>query len=63
MRKCDDKYDGGAAPEKGCFAKLEAKDDGATLDRICPTTGDSAALEARVEAFVADVASELAGVP
>jgi hypothetical protein len=46
------KFDGGVDPTKGCFAKLEAKPG-------CITTGDTAALEAKVDAFATDVNSSL----
>jgi hypothetical protein len=55
LQKAKDKFDGGANPAKGCFAKLEAKFPGAG----CLTTGDTAALEAKVDAFVDDVVCEL----
>jgi hypothetical protein len=46
IQKAKDKFDGGADPAKGCFAKLEAKYPGA-----CLTTGDTPTLEAAVDAF------------
>jgi len=42
-------------PTKGCFAKLEAKENPDKPDTICITTGDTAALEAQVDAAVADL--------
>jgi len=54
MQKAKDKFDGGIDPTKGCFAKLEAK-----VPNDCLTTGDSAALEAKVDAFALDVKTEL----
>ena len=48
IQKAQDKFDGGADPTKGCFAKLEAKPP-------CLTTSDIAALEAKVDAFSLDV--------
>jgi hypothetical protein len=54
LQKCKDKFDGGLAPAKGCFAKLEAKNQGP-----CVTFGDTDALEAKVDAFVDDVVTEL----
>ncbi len=48
------KFDGGATPANGCFAKLEAKNNGP-----CLTAGDTAAIEAKVDAFVLDVVQEL----
>ncbi len=59
LTKCEDKFDGGAVPTKGCFAKLESKQDGAKPETVCPSTGDTAALEAKVDAFVLDVVQEL----
>ena len=47
LQKAKDKFDGGANPAKGCFAKLETKYSGQ-----CLTTGDTAALEAMVDAYV-----------
>ncbi len=52
-QKCMDKFDGGDDPAKGCFARLEARDDN------CLTFGDTTALEAKVDAFVLDVVQEL----
>jgi hypothetical protein len=50
--KAEDKFDGGLDPTKGCFAKLEAKPP-------CLTTGDTASMEAAIDAFVLDVVQEL----
>ena len=63
LGKAEDKYDGGAAPEKGCFAKLEAKQDPGKPDTICATLGDSDALETKVDAFIDDLLSELNPAP
>ena len=52
LQKPKTKFDGGAMPSKGCFAKLENAGD-------CLTMGDTAALEAKVDAFVDDVVCEL----
>lgn len=52
LQKAKDKFDGGVNPAKGCFAKLEAKGG-------CLTLSDTAALEAKVDAFVSDVLCEL----
>ncbi len=54
VQKAKDKFDGGANPAKGCFAKLEAKFPGG-----CLTTLDVANLEATVDAFVDDVICQL----
>jgi hypothetical protein len=56
LSKAEDKYDGGTVPVKGCFAKLEAKGG-------CITTGDSDALETKVDAFIDDLLSELNPAP
>src|SRR5215510_13691620 len=52
IQKAQDKFDGGTDPTKGCFAKLELKPP-------CLTSGDTDALEAKVDAFGLDVYSEL----
>ncbi len=52
LQKAHDKFDGAAKPNKGCFAKLEAKGG-------CLTAGDVAALEAKVDAFVDGVVCAL----
>ncbi len=52
IQKAQDKFDGGADPSKGCFAKLEAKPP-------CLTMHDSDALEAKVDAFSLDVFNDL----
>jgi hypothetical protein len=54
IQKAKDKFDGGAAPAKGCFAKLEAK-----YGAECLTASDTAPLEATVDAFVDDVVCRL----
>lgn len=54
VQKAKDKFDGGATPAKGCFAKVEAKFPGG-----CLTTNDVAALEATVDAFIDDVVCQL----
>jgi hypothetical protein len=50
LQKAQDKFDGGAIPAKGCFAKLEAKNDGP-----CITTHDTATLDAKVDSYTTDV--------
>lgn len=50
--KARDKFNGGDKPEKGCFAKLEAKENPSKPESICKTTADTAAMEAEVEAKV-----------
>ncbi len=52
VQKCEGKFDGGAVPSKGCFAKLEAK-------LGCATTGDSPALAATTDAFVLDAVTQV----
>jgi hypothetical protein len=52
LQKCMDKFDGGAVPRKGCFAKLEAKQDSAKPETLCSKTGDAAAAEADIDAYV-----------
>jgi len=54
LQKAKDKFDGGAVPAKGCFAKYEAR-----YGAGCYTTGDTSALETKVDAFVVDVVQEL----
>ena len=57
------KFDGGPAPEKGCFAKLEAKDDPAKPDSVCTTRNDASAVEAEVDAIAAELLARLEGTP
>jgi hypothetical protein len=68
IAKAQFKYDGvtgagalGKTPDatKGCFAKLEAKQDITDSTTICPTTQDYGALEDSVDNFVNDVLEEL----
>ncbi len=54
IQKAKDKFDGGADPTKGCFAKLETK-----FPAGCLTINDTVALEGKVDAFVGDVVCEL----
>ncbi len=54
LQKAKIKFDGGTNPAKGCFAKLEAK-----YGIGCLTSGDTAALEAKVDAYVDDVVCAL----
>ncbi len=53
LQKVRDKFDGGSDPTKGCFAKLEAK------DQNCLTFGDTAAVENQVDAFVNEIICQL----
>ena len=52
IQKAQEKFDGGADPSKGCFAKLEAKPP-------CLTTDDTDALEAKVDAFSQEISTQL----
>ncbi len=47
IQKAKDKFDGGANPAKGCFAKLEAK-----FGAGCITSNDTVALETQADDFV-----------
>lgn len=62
-QKVRDKFDGGDAPEKGCFAKLEAKGerDGAKPDQVCRRSDDSAEMEQEVDAAVWELIARLEG--
>lgn len=60
-QRAREKFDGGAKPEKGCFEKLEAKEDLAKPDSLCTTTGDTAAMGAEVDAAVAEFIARLEG--
>jgi hypothetical protein len=53
LQKARDRFDGGATPSKGCFAKLETK------YPDCLTTLDTPALETTVDGFVDDVVCQL----
>jgi len=54
------KFNGdGIDPATSCFGKLEAKDDGVTPEKICTTTGDLAAMEAKADAMVAGIVATL----
>jgi hypothetical protein len=64
LQKCIDKFDGGTkGPEKGCIGKLEGKQKQDKPDTLCTVTDDLAALEAKADAFVADIVSEITSVP
>jgi hypothetical protein len=49
IQKAENKFDGGVEPSAGCFERLESKFPN------CLTMDDTAALEAKVDAFVKDV--------
>jgi len=53
-QKVTDKFDGGAVPAKGCFAKLEVKNDGP-----CVTTNDTGAVETTVDNNVSTIVTQL----
>jgi hypothetical protein len=55
VTKCKDKFDGGASPAKGCFAKLEAKGG-------CLTTDDTRGIEAKIDGYVEEATAAL-GAP
>ena len=57
--KVMEKFDGGSDPSKGCFAKLEAKQDPAKPASICATTGDTASVEIEVDTVVAELLDTL----
>ncbi len=59
IAKAQAKFDGGVDPSKGCFEKLEAKYPPASATP-CQTFDDTAAVEAKVDAYVAGIASDLA---
>jgi len=59
LDKAKAKFDGGAEPAKGCFAKLEAKEKQNKPETVCQTKGDTAAIEDKIDAFVDDVVTEL----
>lgn len=53
LNKCRDKFQVNPSNGKGCFEKLDTKNQG------CITLGDSAAIEAKVDAHVNDLMAEL----
>jgi hypothetical protein len=57
------KFDGGAQPAKGCFAKLEAKSNPAKPASVCTTVGDTASVEANVDALVCTAVAALENQP
>lgn len=62
-QKVMDKFDGGALPAKGCFEKLEGKQNPSKPDSLCTTTDDTVAVEAQVDAAVANLMDALEGTP
>ncbi len=59
-QKCVDKFDGGLDPSRGCLVKLENRQNPAKPETLCTITGDTGSLEARVDAFVDDVLTDVA---
>jgi len=57
------KFDGGATPARGCFAKLEAKANPGQAESVCTTVGDATTIEAEVDAAVATILARLEGTP
>ncbi len=57
------KFDGGTNPAKGCFEKLEGKADAMKPESVCTTTGDTASMEAEVDAAVDELLGRLEGTP
>lgn len=53
------KFDGGVTPEKGCFAKLEAKQNVAKPETVCTTTADTSVVKALAVDLVAEALAEL----
>jgi hypothetical protein len=62
LQKCFDKFDGGAAPSKGCFAKLEGKQDPAKPKTLCTTTGDVASIALSADTFGTALVQEISVV-
>lgn len=58
-QKVRDKFDGGANPEKGCFAKLEAKENPDKPKSVCANVSDASEIAARADTFVADLLDDL----
>lgn len=65
--ECEEKvlarFDGGDAPEKSCFAKLEAKQKSDKPSTLCTTVGDVEAMAAEAEAAARVLLAALEGVP
>ncbi|HEY2388851.1 MAG TPA: hypothetical protein VGK30_17985 [Candidatus Binatia bacterium] len=60
LAKVQAKFDGGADPSRGCFARLESKIDTGFL---CLTTGDTGSMETRIDDFVSAVRDALTHQP
>ena len=61
LAKARARFDGGANPAKGCFAKLEAKQNAGKPLTLCPSVGDTSLVEGEIDAFVDKMACRLAG--
>lgn len=61
--KIRSKFDGGADPTRGCFAKVEAKADPAKPASLCTTVGDAAKMEVVADAGVRAVTGLLENAP
>jgi hypothetical protein len=63
LQRARGKFDGGALvppePARGCFEKLEARQDPGDPAQVCATEDDTAAQGAKIEAFVEDVVQRL----
>lgn len=59
QQKVLDRFAGGDKPERGCFAKAEAKQKSSRPSSLCLTSGDSEEMAAAVEAAVGDLISQL----
>jgi hypothetical protein len=60
LQKCTDAFDGGTKGfAKGCIGKLESKQKTEKPKTLCSATGDLAALEQQVDAFVTDVVTAI----
>jgi hypothetical protein len=60
LQKVEDKFDGGSDPSKGCFAKLEAKQNPEKPASVCPVESDDAVAfsEYAVEKLSCDLDSD-----
>ncbi len=57
------KFNGGLDPEKGCFAKAEAKENPGKPASVCTTTDDSLAMETEMGAVADSLLERLEGTP
>jgi hypothetical protein len=58
LQKCEDKFDGGPKPAKGCFEKLENK-----VPNDCQTFDDTGTMKTKTDAFALDIATDLNATP